>query len=194
MQRNYKHICWLAAIGLLWAGPAFVLGQMDTNFTYQGQLIEAGEPVTDLVTMRFSLWNAASSGSQLGSDYTASSVDVVDGLFTVQVDSANFGASGFNGDPRWLEIEVYDAGWQTLSPRQPITPAPYALALPGLRTEPSTDAAFPEGPIVIGGFSGNSTTHGVVGATIAGGGIPGYPNRALGDFRPDLRATDTPCI
>ncbi len=127
MRGNYNYIYWLAAIGLLCAGPAFVLGQMGTNFSYQGQLLEAGEPVTDLVTMRFSLWNAASSGSQLGSDYTASSVDVVDGLFTVQVDSANFGSSGFNGDPRWLEIEVYDAGWQTLSPRQPITPAPYAL-------------------------------------------------------------------
>ncbi|MBU0617611.1 MAG: hypothetical protein KKI02_07830 [Planctomycetes bacterium] len=125
MRRNY--IIWIAAIGLLCAGPAFVLGQMDTHFSYQGQILEAGEPVTDLVSMRFSLWDAAAGGLQLGTDYSAMNVDVVDGLFTVQIDSANFGSSGFNGDPRWLEIEVYDAGWQTLSPRQPITPAPYAL-------------------------------------------------------------------
>jgi hypothetical protein len=127
MRRNYSY--WIAAIGLLCAAPAFALGDMDPHFSYQGQLLEAGEPVTDLVSMRFSLWNAASSGLQLGSDFSAMNVDVVDGLFTVQIDSSYFDPNGFNGDPRWLEIEVYDtgSGWVTLSPRQPVNATPYAL-------------------------------------------------------------------
>ena len=127
MRANY--ISWIAAIGLLCAGPAFAPGQMDPHFSYQGQLLEAGNPVTDVVAMRFSLWNAAAAGLQLGTDYSAMSVDVVEGLFTVQIDSSYFDPNGFNGDPRWLEIEVYDigSGWVTLSPRQPVNATPYAL-------------------------------------------------------------------
>ena len=63
MGRN--HLFWIAAIGLLCAGPAFAPGQMGPHFSYQGQLLEAGEPVTDLVTMRFSLWDAASGAMLL---------------------------------------------------------------------------------------------------------------------------------
>ena len=129
MKFHYLNILSIAAVGLLLcAGPA--LAQMDTNFTYQGRLMESGTPVTDLVSMRFSLWDAAAGGSQLGSTYTAMNVDVVEGLFTVLIDSANFGTHGFNGEPRWLQVLVYDASggsWITLSPRHPITPAPYAL-------------------------------------------------------------------
>jgi hypothetical protein len=127
MRKNL--IYWIAACGLLYAGPAIGLGQMDTHFSYQGQLLQAGEPVTDLLDMRFSLWNAASGGLQLGTDFTATGVDVVEGLFVAQIDSSYFDPNGFNGDPRWLEIEVYDlsSGWLTLAPRQPMNPTPYAL-------------------------------------------------------------------
>jgi hypothetical protein len=51
-----------------------------------------------------------------------------------------------------------------LGPRQALTATPYALALPGLWTEPNADS-----PNLIGGYSGNSVTGGVVGATIGGG-------------------------
>jgi hypothetical protein len=55
-------------------------------------------------------------------------VNVSGGLFTVQLE---FCPEAFNGDARWLEIAVR-AGNSTgvytiLSPRQPITPTPYAL-------------------------------------------------------------------
>ena len=47
------------------------------------------------------------------------------GLFTVTLnDASEFGPESFNGEERWLEITVDGV---TLTPRQPITAAPYAL-------------------------------------------------------------------
>lgn len=159
---------------------------MGTAFTYQGQLKQSGVPVNATCDFAFTLWDGDDDpdpGTRIGSAIPLTT-EVGNGLFQVELD---FGSTVFNGNARWLEIDVCcsspcSPGFTTLSPRQAITPVPYALALPGLRTEPSTDAEFPDGPIIIGGFSGNSTTIGVVGATIAGGGIPDFPNRALGDF------------
>ena len=51
---------------------------------------------------------------------------VFSGLFTVAL---NFGAGAFPGAERWLEIQVRtDLGaFSTLTPRQAVTPAPYAM-------------------------------------------------------------------
>jgi hypothetical protein len=46
-----------------------------------------------------------------------------------------------------------------------------------LRLEPNDTS-----PNIIGGFSGNSVTSGVVGATIGGGGESGYTNRVTGNY------------
>ncbi|MFH1746541.1 MAG: hypothetical protein ABIG44_05785 [Planctomycetota bacterium] len=103
---------------------------IDLPITYQGQLKLAGEPVTNAVDFRFSLWDADVFGTQVGTDFTpAAPIDVVDGLFTAQIDTMNFGPTAFNGDPRWLEIEVWQdgTGWVTLSPRQMLTASPFAL-------------------------------------------------------------------
>ncbi len=48
-------------------------------------------------------------------------IDVVDGYFTTTLD---FGGGIFDGEERWLEIEVNGT---LLSPLQPLTPAPYAI-------------------------------------------------------------------
>jgi hypothetical protein len=55
-------------------------------------------------------------------------VTVQDGYFTVELD---FGTNAFNGNGRWLDIGVRTncncfASYSLLSPRQPLTPAPYA--------------------------------------------------------------------
>jgi hypothetical protein len=107
------------------AQPQAPLG---TGFTYQGQLKSGGTPYSGACDLRFRLWDALSSGAQIGAAQTSTDVSLAEGYFTVQLD---FGASAFPGDARWLEIEVRcpaGAGSYTLlSPRQPLTAAPYAL-------------------------------------------------------------------
>ncbi|MCX8091116.1 MAG: tail fiber domain-containing protein [Verrucomicrobiae bacterium] len=96
-----------------------------TAFTYQGRLDSGGTPYTGLAEMQFSLWDAASGGSQLGSTLTVSAVGVTNGLFAVTLDFGN----QFSGADRWLEIAVRTnlLSFVTLSPRQRVTSAPYAI-------------------------------------------------------------------
>ena len=113
-------------------GPEALLG---TGFTYQGQLKKNGAPVNADCTFTFSLWDAVGSGNPIGGNQTVNGVTVSNGLFTVTLnEGGQFGADAFNGEARWLQTSVTcpgDSGASTLSPRQPITPAPYALAAPG---------------------------------------------------------------
>lgn len=152
-------------------GPE-VQSALTTAFTYQGQLRQAGSPFSGTCDFQFSLWDDSASGTQIGATQTRGNVSVARGLFTVQVD---FGAGVFRGDARWLGIKVRcPAGsgtYTALSPRQALTAAPYALALPGLWTEMNATS-----PNVIGGYSRNTVTAGAYGATISGGGANGSTN------------------
>jgi hypothetical protein len=111
--------CGLIA-GLVHAAP------VGPAFTYQGQLKEGGAPVDAPVDFVFRLFDAPINGTQIGADVIRSRVDVVKGLFAVELD---FGAGAFNGEARWLAITV--AG-TPLTSRQPVTAAPYALKVPGV--------------------------------------------------------------
>ena len=104
---------------------------MGTAFTYQGRLVKDGNPVNDTCDLQFSLYDAASGGSQVGTTQTKTNVSVSEGLFIAQLD---FGGSAFQGDARWLQIAVKcsgDGDYTTLSPRQALTAAPYALYATG---------------------------------------------------------------
>ncbi len=109
--------------------PVLAGGMAEAYFTYQGQLKEAGVPVNGAISVMFTLYNAPELGDQIGAAYwPLEGVEVLNGLFSVEVDVITFGPDAFNGDPRWLQIAVDNGGgWVDLSPRQPITPAPYAL-------------------------------------------------------------------
>jgi hypothetical protein len=119
-------------------GPEAALG---TGFTYQGQLKKNDVSVNASCDFTFSLWDAAGSGSppaggnHIGGDQAVNGVTVSNGLFTVTLNGGNqFGPNAFNGEARWLQISVTcpgDSVPTTLNPRQPVTPAPYALAAPG---------------------------------------------------------------
>lgn len=96
---------------------------------YQGQIELDGAPVNGSCDFQFSLWNAASGPTQIGSTQTRTGVAVNDGLF--MVDGLDFGATAFNGDPRWLQIAVRcpagSGSYTTLSPRAAVRSSPYAL-------------------------------------------------------------------
>ncbi len=108
---------------------------LGSGFTYQGQLQQSGIPSTGACDFQFSVWNALTDGTQLGSTQTVGAVSVTDGLFTVALNGGGeFGASAFAGEDRWLQIGVRcptgGGSYSTLSPRQPLTAAPYALYAP----------------------------------------------------------------
>ncbi len=176
-----KHITFAAVLALslvliLTTGltrAQSALAPLDSTFTYQGRLTDgAGNPITDICDLRFRLYDDPSEGAQVGPDVHHLGLPVQQGLFHAPL---AFGWGAFNGEARWLQVAVRcpaGAGPYTpLSPRQDLTPAPYALALPGLRTRPSLGTYN-----VIGGSLGNSVSDGVAGGVISGGGF-GLPNR-----------------
>jgi len=99
---------------------------LTTAFTYQGLLQDGGSPANGAYDLQFKLFDAASGGVQVGSTLTQNDVAVSNGLFTVQLD---FG-SVFDGNERYLETAVRPGSstgsYTTLTPRQPLTAAPYA--------------------------------------------------------------------
>jgi hypothetical protein len=100
---------------------------LGTAFTYQGRLTDGGGPANGVYDLQFTLFSAASGGTQVGSVLTSDDVTVTDGLFTVALD---FGAAAFTGSARWLEIAVQPGaggGFTTLAPRQELTATPNAL-------------------------------------------------------------------
>jgi hypothetical protein len=115
-------------------GATVALG---AGFTYQGQLKSSGAPVNGACDIAFRVYNAAASGTQAGSALTQT-VAITDGLFTTALD---FGAGVFDGNARWLDMQVRcpaGAGSFTLlTPRQALSAAPYALALPGVYQQQS---------------------------------------------------------
>lgn len=107
-------------------------------FTYQGQLQRNGTPTTDQCDFQFGLFSTASGDVEVAPAITVNGVNVSNGLFTTQLD---FGFDAFNreeiaflGADRFLEISVRcpagSGSFSKLSPRQPLTPVPYALFAP----------------------------------------------------------------
>ncbi len=107
------------------SAPQAVLG---TAFTYQGQLLDNGAPATGEYDFRFTLYDVAEDDSPLSgtTPLTLTTVPVTRGLFTVQLDFGNI----FGNQQLYLEIAVRPGGssdaFSTLTPRQVITPVPYA--------------------------------------------------------------------
>ncbi len=119
-----KQLCF----GLLtFACCLSAVAQGTTAFTYQGRLNDGASQATGLYDLRFAVFDAATAGTELGSTLTNATTPLSNGLFTVTLD---FGTGIFTGPARWLEIAVRTngaGGFFTLSPRQALTPAPYAI-------------------------------------------------------------------
>src|SRR5688500_8883463 len=104
-----------------------------TGFTYQGQLNDGANPANGQYDFTFKLFDSSAGGVQVGSTITKTNQTVSNGLFTVTLDFGTTPYPGpFTGEARWLEIAVRSTGgggFTTLSPRQALTAAPYALSL-----------------------------------------------------------------
>ncbi|MDX1616783.1 MAG: hypothetical protein R3300_20920 [Candidatus Promineifilaceae bacterium] len=101
---------------------------VENEFTYQGQLRQAGDLVDGQCDFRFRLWDAAGGGSKLGSDKNRPAVPVHDGRFSVTLD---WSKGHFEGADRWLQVEVKcpagSADAYTSLGRQRLTAVPYAF-------------------------------------------------------------------
>ncbi|MBC8002846.1 MAG: SGNH/GDSL hydrolase family protein [Opitutaceae bacterium] len=120
---------WLLVLlcPLAWAEP------FGGALMYQGRLTDAEHPSNGVYDLRFALFDAAAGGGQAGTSLTNQSVYVTNGLFAVELD---FGPGAFDGTRYWLEIGVRTNGdanpYTTLAPRQPVSPAPYAIFAGGV--------------------------------------------------------------
>ena len=99
--------------------------QVSSAFTYQGELLDAGEPANGDFDFEFSLYFSATGGGAFVGPVRVENVAVENGLFTSSVD---FGAGVYGAAYQWIEIAVRDGAstgaFTTLTPRQPLTPTP----------------------------------------------------------------------
>lgn len=97
-----------------------------TAFTYQGRLNDGSSPANGTYDIRAGLYTTNSGGSVIYGPIISSSVAVTNGLFTIPLDYG----SVFDGTIYWMQIAVRTNGassFTVLSPRQQLTPAPYAV-------------------------------------------------------------------
>ena len=74
-----------------WVGSPASVG---SAFTYQGQLIDASGSVTGNCDFQFSLWNALTSGTPVGSAQEQPNVPVSEGLFAGTLDISKIPSFG----------------------------------------------------------------------------------------------------
>ena len=126
-------IILVLALGLMvcWAKVSNA-APMGTAFTYQGRLMRKNRAAKGLYDFEFKLFDNPADGNQLASTIDVNELEVIKGYFTIELDFGD-DPNIFNGDARWLEIVVRPGDsnnpndFVTLSPRQIITPTPYAL-------------------------------------------------------------------
>lgn len=154
MKQRVFYLASTIVFGLLMAAAAYATAQssmtapgeqpkqptdtsaaVGTGFVYQGYLADGSDAADGLYDFEFKLYDSAAAGAQVNSTVTVNDVAVNDGVFTADID---FGSSAFGGGARWLQIGVRPGNsggaYTTLTPRQELAPAPYALALPNVYT------------------------------------------------------------
>lgn len=121
-----------------------------TAFTYQAQLDEGNGPLNGSADLRFELFAVETGSSPVGAAFTVTNLAVSEGLVAVSLD---FGVDVFDGGSRWLEVAIrtpHDPGdsapFTTLSPRQSISPIPYALQTRGIFVNEAGDVSIGVAP------------------------------------------------
>jgi hypothetical protein len=145
-----------------------------TAFTYQGQLQNNGSPVNGSYDLQFILFNTSQFGFPAAPILTNAAVNVNNGLFTTTLD---FGSGIFVGTNYWLDISVRTNGngtFNELSPRQELTPTPYAVfANTASNVSGTVSAAQLSGALAsanLSGTYGNAMTLNNAGNSFSGNG------------------------
>lgn len=124
--RSLAGVCTAAVAVVLSHAPS--ARAQGTAFTYQGRLANGSAGVTGLYDFQFRTFDASSAGNTVGTTVNLTGVGVTNGLFTVTLD---FGANVFTGPARFLDLAAKTNGsvasFVPMTPRQPLTPAPYAI-------------------------------------------------------------------
>ena len=166
--------------------------------SYQGRLIDSGQPANGSYDLSFNLFNFTTGGIPIAAGFTNLNTPVSNGLFTVTL---RFSPIYFNGAILYLEVAARTNGggaYLPLSPRQMITSTPYSLyslnsdiatqvasggyvPLSALPMEVLTNGA--SGIAVSGMFSGDGSglsnlTHTVTWQAVSGTGATASPNQA----------------
>jgi hypothetical protein len=163
-------ICVVAAALSLFAG-AVSADPVGSDFTYQGQLTDAGSPANGPYDFQFALFTSAGDGTPVD---TVSVDDLVvsGGLVNASLD---FTDAPYTGQALWVEVRVRPGtstgSYTTLAPRQPLNATPYALyALSGnpgpqgpVGPPGPTGPTGPQGPIGLDGPVGPAGAQGPVG-------------------------------
>lgn len=167
--------------------------------TYQGQLLQQGQPFGGTANLEFRLFDSIQAGSQLGLGQTFVNHPVEGGLFQVEL---GFSTNAFSAGERFIEVWVNGA---PLSPRQLISATPvaiHALNIPaslspfslntssgtiehasgelGIRFEP-LEGSEPQfaSPAISFGVPQNSAS--AAGSAVLSGGVSLGPNLAAGE-------------
>src|SRR4051812_34861147 len=160
------------SLTLCFCGSMTFGSSLGTAFTYQGHLMEGGNSANGLYDLRFDVFADSTNGLPVGTGVVLSAIPVTNGLFVAALD---FGDVIFSDNARWLELSVRQVGsgsaFVQLTPRQPMTPAPFALQADrasmlasvsnasielrlngerALRLEPTASS-----PNIVAGFGGN---------------------------------------
>lgn len=103
--------------------------EVGTGFSYQGELLDNGSPAHGEYDILFKAFDQIEGGTQGIFSPAFTNVQVSNGLFSIE--EVSFDESQFVGDEVWLEIAVRKSSeggdYSTLSPRQKIAVAPYAI-------------------------------------------------------------------
>src|ERR1035437_9279037 len=129
-MKTKRHYLFMALALLALAtlnAPLATAHAQGTAFTYQGRLNNSGSPANGSYDLAFRLFATNTTGVAIAAPVTNNATAVTNGLFTTTLD---FGAGVFTGGSNWLEIAVSTNGansFATLTPRQQVTPTPYAI-------------------------------------------------------------------
>ena len=139
--RTYTAAAMIAASSIVSSAHAQAIRD---SFTYQGTLQDGGAPANGLYDITFLVYPQEVGGSVVfGGIQNVQNVEVVDGLFSTEVDFGVVGEIFDSNESRWLELRVSEAGQPgttILAPRTKITPA--ALANYALRSGTSLQDAY----------------------------------------------------